>query len=280
MNKIGFIGYGSMGSMLVKGFIESGHVRQEQIIVTRKGKGRLDEIKKTWPEISIAQDAADVAKNADCIFICVKPLEYMNVLREIKPFIDSHHHIISIAGTVTIENIEKMVDCKITKIMPTIVSEVKEGIILICHNSKVTEKASSNIESLIGNIGRIRQIDEKDFGFASEFTSCGPGLIAAVFRELVEAGLRHSGSFRKEELAEMVLQTMYGTSRLMLEKKMDFQDVISRVATKGGITEEGVKVIEKYLPQVFDEMLDQCMKKRKAVNEKVLTLTQGQGIQS
>lgn len=269
LNKIGFIGYGSMGSMLIRGFIESGRVKQEHIVVTRKDKSRFDEIKKTWPEISIAQDVVEVVKNAECIFICVKPLEYMNILSEIKPFLYPHHHLVSIAGTVAIENLEKVVDCGITKVMPTIVSEVKEGISLICHNSKVTEEASSRIESLFGSINKVWQIDEKDFEIASEFTSCGPGLIAAVFQELVEAGLRYTDSFNKEEITEMLLQTLYGTSKLMIEKKMDFRDVIIRVATKGGITEEGVKVIEKCLPQVFGEMIDKCMNKRKAVGEKI-----------
>jgi pyrroline-5-carboxylate reductase len=74
MNKIGFIGFGSTGSMLIKAFIEYRQVRQEQIVVTRKDKSRLDEIKKTWPEISIAQDAVEVVRNAEYIFICVKPL--------------------------------------------------------------------------------------------------------------------------------------------------------------------------------------------------------------
>lgn len=85
MNKIGFIGFGSMGSMLIKGLIKSGQVRQEQIIVTRKDKSRLDEIKNTWPEISITQEIMEVIKKAEYIFICVKPLEYKNILNEIKP---------------------------------------------------------------------------------------------------------------------------------------------------------------------------------------------------
>lgn len=269
MKKVGFIGFGSMGSMLIEGLIKSGQVRQEQIIVTRKDKSRLNEIKNTWPEINITQEVNEVVKKSEYIFICVKPLEFKNILNEIKPYIYPHHHIISTAGSVTIENIEKMVNCRITKVIPTIVSEVNEGITLICHNSKVNEEASIHIESLLGNISKIWRIDEKNFGFAAELTSCGPGLIAAVFQELVEAGLRHTDGFKKEEMVEMILQTLYGTSRLMLEKKMDFGDVISRVATKGGITEDGVKVIEKSLPRVFDEMLDQTMKKRKVVSEKI-----------
>ncbi|HEY8390812.1 MAG TPA: pyrroline-5-carboxylate reductase dimerization domain-containing protein [Clostridia bacterium] len=50
---------------------------------------------------------------------------------------------------------------------------------------------------------------------------------------------------------------------------MNFQDVISRVATKGGITEEGIKVFEKTLPQVFDEMFEQTLNRRKIISEKV-----------
>ncbi|MGI6668152.1 MAG: pyrroline-5-carboxylate reductase dimerization domain-containing protein [Acetivibrionales bacterium] len=134
---------------------------------------------------------------------------------------------------------------------------------------KSTEEASGCIESLLGNIGRVWRIDERDFDFASTFTSCGPGLFAAIFQELVETGLRYTNSFGKEEITEMILQTLHGTSRLMLEKKLGFRDVILRVATKGGITEEGVKVIGKGLPRVFDEMLGQCMNKRKAISEKV-----------
>lgn len=269
MNNIGFIGFGSIGSMLIKGFIESGQICQEQIIVTRKDKSRLVDIKNTWPEVNIAQEVTEVVKLAKYIFICVKPLEYKSILNEIKPYILPDQHIISTAGSVTIENIEKMVNCRITKVMPTIISEVNEGITLICHSSKVTVEDAHFIELLLGSICKIRLMDEKDFGFATELTSCGPGLIAAVFHELVKSGLRHTDSFKEGDIAEMVLQTLYGTARLILEKKMNFADVISRVATKGGITEEGVKVLGKSLPQVFDEMFDMTMNKRKSVSEKV-----------
>jgi pyrroline-5-carboxylate reductase len=269
MDNMGFIGFGSMGSMLIKGVLKSGRLSPEQIIVTRKDKGRLAEIKDIWPNINIALEAVEVVKRAKYVFICVKPLEYKDVLNEIKPHILPEQHIISLAGTVAIESIEKMADCKITKVMPTIISEVNEGIILICHNGRVGGEDARFIESLLSDISKIRRIDEKDFGFAARLTSCGPGLLAAVLREFAGAGLRRTGSFVKEDVEEMVLQTLYGTARLMLERNMGFDDVISRVATKGGITEEGVRTIKKSLPQVFDEMFDQTLNKRKAVIEKV-----------
>lgn len=269
MNKIGFIGFGSMGSMLAKGLIESGSVKLQEIIITRKDKSRLGEIKAVWPEIGITQEAIEVVKKADYIFICVKPLEYKNILNEIKPYISPYHHIISLAESVTMRDMEKLVACKITKLMPTVISEIKEGISLVCHNSRVTDEDVSRIESLLGSISKLQRIDEKDFGFASELTSCGPGLIAAIFKELAEAGIRHTDCLKEEDIIDMIIQTVYGTVGLMIEKNMDFGDIISRVATKGGITEEGVKVIEKGFPKVFDEMFDQTMNKRNVINEEV-----------
>ncbi len=86
MDNLGFIGFGSMGSMLVKGFIDSGAVCEDQFIVTRKDIARLNEISAVWPKISVTADVAEVVKRAGFIFLCVKPLEYKKVLKDIKPY--------------------------------------------------------------------------------------------------------------------------------------------------------------------------------------------------
>lgn len=269
MSRLGFIGYGSMGRMLISSFIRSGAVKSENIIITRKDKSRLGEIKDEWHGIKTAQGAEEVVGESQYVFICVKPAEFKGVLAEIKPYILPDHHIISIAGSVTIGDIGKFAACRITRAIPTIISEVNEGITLVCHNREVIGKDADNIESLLGAVSKIKRVDEKQIGIASEYTSCGPGLIAAIFNKFVEAGLRHDDSFGRHDVVEMLLQTVYGTARLMLEEKMDFDDLISRVATKGGITEEGVKVLEEGLPHVFDEMFVQTLSKRKIVSEKV-----------
>ena len=52
----------------------------------------------------------------------------------------------------------------------------------------------------------------------------------------------------------MVLSTLFGTAKLLYERKETFADTIEKVATKGGITEEGVKVLQEKLPAIFEEM--------------------------
>jgi len=103
--------------MLVKGFINTGYVRQEQIIVTRKNKSRLDEIKSAWPNINTTEDVTEVVKKAKYIFLCVKPLEYENVLDDIKSYIlpDSR---VATKGGITEEGV------KVLKTGPSVFNEM------------------------------------------------------------------------------------------------------------------------------------------------------------
>lgn len=270
MVKVGFIGYGSMGSMLLDGFITSGGINPDQIIVSTKTKSKLEIVKEKWNQINIAQDNIEVAKKAKYIFICVKPLEVKNVLSEIKDFTTPETNIISIAGFVTIKNIEELISSgKVTKLIPSITSEVREGISLVCHNSRVTKEESTFIESLLAGISKVKAIEENNFELAIELTSCAPGFIAAIFQEFVTAGLRHNSNISKEDAEEMVIRTLFGTAKLFLEKNMKFEEAIARVATKGGITEEGVKVLKSRLPDVFKEMFNQTLDKRGRVKEMI-----------
>ena len=46
MQKIGFIGYGSMGSILIRSLITSGSLKQNEIIIATRTQGKLYSIKK------------------------------------------------------------------------------------------------------------------------------------------------------------------------------------------------------------------------------------------
>ena len=65
----------------------------------------------------------------------------------------------------------------------------------------------------------------------------------------------------------MVLNTVSATAELMTQKNMTFNDVVSRVATKGGITEEGSKVIYENLPKAAEETFVKTLEKRRLTAE-------------
>ncbi|GAB6275056.1 MAG: hypothetical protein STSR0004_19210 [Peptococcaceae bacterium] len=82
----------------------------------------------------------------------------------------------------------------------------------------------------------------------------------------------------------MVINTLYGTAKLLYEKSMKFDDVVTRVATKGGITQEGVKVLEDKLPEIFNEVFKVTLAKhemiKNTIQETIISIMNNPGLAS
>jgi len=268
MGKVGFIGCGSMGSMLADGFLRAGIIVPEKIIISNRSATKLEALANRWKGVTVSSDNRRVARESDLLFICVKPLDVLPVLQEIRPDLSIVAHLCSIAGCVTIDDIERQFPGPVTKVIPSLTSEVKEGISLVCHNAKVSESQKERLQNLLAAIGKAVPIKETDFEVAADLTSCAPGMIAAIFDNFVQAGIRHS-EIPSDVAYRMVVSTLFGTAKLLTERGIDFGEMIRRVATKGGITEEGVKVLNRHLPAVFDDVFRSTLSKHDLVKEKI-----------
>ncbi|MDF2844603.1 MAG: pyrroline-5-carboxylate reductase [Herbinix sp.] len=257
MSRFGFIGYGSMGRLLVSNLIKGAGIDTSDIYVTRKNKEKLSDIATEWPGINTEEKSCIVAKKVKYLFLYLKTV------------ITPEHHLISITSALMLEDLSAIFDCKITKIVPTLITEVQEGVTLICHNHKVSDKDAKEFEEILGRFMCFYPMKDENFGFASEITSCGPGFFASILNEFMKAALNYSEVIDKDDIQQLIAKTMYGTTKLILEKSMNFTDVISRVAVKGGITREGVHVMEEGLPAVFEEVFHKTMEKRIIVDEKL-----------
>jgi len=264
--KLGIIGYGSMGSMLLNGFADSNMIKPSDIMVSTRTKEKLINLKNN--RITICSSNAELTQKCDLIFICVKPLEVKNILDEILKELNQDKHIISIAGSLTISNIEKIYSGKISRVLPTLISEVKAGVTLICHNSQVLSADKEILERLLNTMSNVKEIPESEFELVSDLTSYAPGLIASIFREYVNSAALHT-SMSKKEITGIVTQTLAGTVKLFCEKNFDFDTTIKRVATKGGATEAGVRVLEDKLPEVFNAMFNQTLERQEARKQKI-----------
>ncbi|TGV00063.1 pyrroline-5-carboxylate reductase, partial [Mesorhizobium sp. M00.F.Ca.ET.186.01.1.1] len=67
----------------------------------------------------------------------------------------------------------------------------------------------------------------------------------------------------------ILVETMLGTALLLKNEQLGFDQLIERVATKGGITEEGLRVLAKTLPGGFDELFAMTESKHAALKELV-----------
>lgn len=268
MVKIGFIGYGSMGSMIIKGLISSKVLEPHKMIISTRTKSKLDTIKNEYPEIEIADGNTYLAENCNKIFLFVGTSAVKKVIEEIKNELSEDSHITYIAAALKIENLESIFQGKITKVIPSLTSEVNEGVSLICHNEKVSMQDAEFVNNLFNTISNVKIIEEENFEVGTNLTSCSPAFIAEIFMKFAEAGVKYS-NLTEKEAGEMVIRTLYGTAKLLQDENMSFQEIISRVATKGGITEEGVKILENGLPDTFDKLFKTTLDKNKKIKEEL-----------
>lgn len=256
--RVGIIGYGSMGKMLLEKLSLNSDLVDELYVANRS----YEKIANLAEEYQLCQNNQEIATLVDILFICVRPIDMKNVLEEIKNCLRKEQIIVSLNGSITFEQIESICKNKIVKAIPSVMAEINKSQTLICCNGLVNEQDKVNIKDLLYSIGSVIELPESEMGMGSELVSCMPGFIAAIFNEICISAQKHT-SIATEEVVQMVLNTMIGTGQLMIEYNCSYQDVITRVATKGGITEEGVKVIQESFPQVSDAIFDKTLEKRR-----------------
>jgi hypothetical protein len=106
MTRYGFIGTGSMGSMLVRKFISTGTVAPAGIAASsRTGISARALADKTG--ITAAPSNNAVAAGADVLFICVKPADVQSVLQEVRGVLRPEALLVSIAGSVALASLKE-----------------------------------------------------------------------------------------------------------------------------------------------------------------------------
>lgn len=258
MRTFGFIGYGRMNQMLIEGFIEAGVLKEAQIIVSNRTIEKFADISDKYPGIRHTAINHELIEVADVIIIGVRPLDVPTIVQEINS-VRNDAHIVSIAACVRIGQMASMYPGPVSRVLPSICSTVGEGITLVCHHEQVKPENIEEITELFSSISTVIELEEELFEPAGDLTSCGPALLAQMFLELAKAGARHS-SLSVETCLEMVISTSFGTA-LMLQEGLHPSELIGKVATPGGITEEGVKILQADLPQVCDRIFTTTLEK-------------------
>ena len=260
MEKIGFIGYGAMGSMIIRKILSSGFLEESEIIITTRTLHKLKNLRESYPGVEIAPDNITVAIKSRKLFIFVNTGGVKELLEEINDHLSLNTHIIYIAAGLTMENVGKIFPGMISKVIPSLTSDVNEGISLVAHNRQVEEDDAEFVEEIFKAMSKVKIIKEDQFGLGANLTSSAPAFISHILMKFVESALKNDG-FTRKEAEEMVIETLYGTAKILHSTDLTFQDVITMVATRGGITEEGLNVLDHELPSVFDELFENTLEK-------------------
>lgn len=262
--KVGFVGMGNMGQMLVTAVAGTRLLRPGEILASNRSKERLRRITHLLPEIRASCSNGEMAQECSVLFLCVKPGETRAVLEEISPYITADHLLVTITNTVEIAALERATPARVAKVIPSVVHWVGDGVSLLMFGSRCTEGDREFLTRLMGGFSQPRVISESEARVASDLTSCGPAFLCYAFRALAQAAHRYAPELSQGRVDEMVRLTARATCRLLEEQRLSFDDVIDRVSTPGGVTADGIRVLDEQMAGVWEQVIETTVQKEEA----------------
>lgn len=241
--KIGFIGIGNMGSALLKGIINSGFVKADDVIVYDSSTEKTNSIKEKF-SVEIAQDNIDLAQKSNIIILAVKPNIYDVVLNEIKYVITDDKIIITIAPGISIEHVKSIIKSgKIVRTIPNTPALIGEGITAITYSPDIIEEDKKLVQKIFKTCGEIVEIEEKLIDNAMAVSSCSPAFVYMFIEALSDAGVALGLS--RDTAYKLASKAVSGAGNMVLKTGMHPGQLKDMVTSPGGTTIQGIRMLEK-----------------------------------
>ena len=247
---IGFIGAGNMAEALINGFISSGLVGPSRIFASDKRKDRLLWLAERY-DITVYNKNYEIAANSDIIFLTVKPQDMVAALTDMAELLDESRLIVSVMAGKTIASIHAVLTgCglkahpPIIRAMPNTPALVREGAIGLFAEPRVKAEELTLVKRLFGSVGVVVELrDESLINTVTALSGSGPAYVFLFIEALTEAGIK--GGLSPEDARTLAVQTVAGAGRLLKKTDSSPEELIKKVASPGGTTEAGLKVLEK-----------------------------------
>ncbi len=256
MPTIGVIGSGNMAAALAEAVSKK---ITKRIVMSDRNQARIDFVSKNL-KVRTTTSNVDVAKKSGIIFLCVKPQDIPGVLDEICPYV-KNQLVVSIAAGVKLGYIEaKLKNARIIRVMPNIACLVGETAAGFSLGKNATKKDANAIKKILDSAGKSFLLEEKLLDAVTAISGSGPAFFAYFLSAVIDAGKIQGLS--EENASKLAKQALFGTAKLLIEKNLSPEQLVRMVASKGGTTEAGLKVMEQHnLKETISEAVDMAVKR-------------------
>ena len=243
------VGCGHMGSALLGRFEVNPIISQISVVDPAFVSEKHHIFRKT----------EDVTGDYDILVLAVKPQAYSDL--NIKSRIP---HVISVmAGISYNQLVTDFSDSIVVRLMPNMAIAYEKGLSIL-YGGPTSPQSFFN--TILSNTGLLKWVeDESDLDLLILFNACGPGLLLGITQEFVRV-LKQYG-FEEQTAAAMMKQVFIGTSAILENDKRSLPDLIGSIATKAGITEACLNILQPGTRPVLEETMKAGLERIQAVGK-------------
>lgn len=240
----GFIGTGNMGGALARAVRR--RLEGSQILLANHTMEKASRLAVELEAKAVDNDT--VAKEADYIFLGVKPQMMEGMLDKIAPILALREKsvlLVTMATGLTIAKIQEMAggNYPVIRIMPNTPVSIGAGMVLYTCSNGVAQGERELFLEACTEAGRFSEIEECRMDAGSVVAACGPAFVDIFLEAMADGGVA-CGLPRSQSL-ELAAQMMIGSAKLALESGQHPGVLKDAVCSPGGTTIQGVRKLEQ-----------------------------------
>ncbi|MBN8191033.1 late competence protein ComER [Bacillus sp. NTK074B] len=258
--KVGIIGTGNMGKIMIEALIESNAISPSHLHITNRSIKKAEDIKKKFTKINVGFSNGDVISTSDLIFICVKPHDVYDVIQENKKRFTKEKCVVSITSPVNVGQLESLLSCSCARFIPSITNRALSGVSLLTFGDQCSDNWRRVLTSLARNISTPVEINENVTRVASDIVSCGPAFFSYVTQQFINAAVEVT-EIDQETATVLASEMLVGLGDLLKKNIYTLPTLQEKVCVKGGVTGIGISVMERELGDVFEKLFEATQEK-------------------
>lgn len=245
--KIGFIGFGRMGSALARGGLSARILKSSEISVfdlSPKAQESAKELK-----ISRALNLQELLEESEIVFLCVKPQSMKEVLEGIESIhlknARGRKCFVSIAAGIPLKVFEKKLKKlgSVIRVMPNTPALLRAGMSVMSLGKKVSSIHKNWVFKLLESIGAVTIEKENKMDAVTAVSGSGPAYVFYLAEAMMEAAI--SMGFSKEAARQLSHQTVYGAGLMLKHRDESAEELRRQVTSPNGTTEAALKMFDR-----------------------------------
>ena len=240
--KIAIIGGGNLGASIADGLIQSEFSRPVELTVTRRNISTLSRFAEAGCAVHSNNKKAVI--DNEIIILAVKPYNYVDIIKEIKPVLNPKKHVVvSVITGVWMEQLQAAIGkpVPIIRAMPNTAIAIQQSMTCLAH-AGASQKQVDFVKDLFDQLGKTVMIDEKLMDAATVLGACGTAYAMRYIRANIQGGIEIG--FDAATATLIASQTVKGAAELLLQKGTHPEHEIDKVTTPKGCTIAGLNEME------------------------------------
>lgn len=241
--RLGFLGYGNMGTAILEGLIQNEVVDDSAVAVYDPSEQRQFAAEKLG--VAVYQTPAELAANVDTLILAVKPQVMGEALQPVRDALSGDVFVISIAAGLTMAKLREQLGGhkRLARAMPNTPCLVQAGATGVALSDACTLEDKQTVVAIFSAVGVCETVTEEEINAVTALSGSGPAYFFRMVEVMTDAAVAEG--LDRGAAQRLAAQTLFGAGKLLQSSGDAPAELRGRVTSPGGTTAAALAQFEQ-----------------------------------